>query len=148
MKDEDLFDSLVEKRLEKHEKEYAKEAEAKWGSTEAYKQSTQRTAKMSKDDMKKITKEQIDISNEVANCLREGIGPASSKVQSLVKRHYNWLKNFYEPNMQMYFGLANMYVEDPRFAKNYNDIEPGLAKYFSEAMKAFVEKIINKSKAA
>lgn len=139
MKDEDLFDSLIEKQLEKHEKEYAKEAKAKWGSTEAYKQSTQIVAKMSKDDMKKIMKEQIDISNEMASCLREGVGLTSSKVQCLVERHYNWLKNFYEPNAQMYVGLANIYVDDPRFAKNYNDIGPGLAKYFSEAMKVFVK---------
>ncbi len=137
MKDDELFDSLIEK----HEKEYAKEAEQKWGNTEAYKQSKDRVAKMSKDDMKKVLKEQTGISIEIANCMKGGMGVRNSKVQALVSRHYFWLKNFYEPNPQMYVGLANMYVDDPRFAKNYNDIEPGLAQYMSEAMKVFAESV-------
>ncbi len=33
-------------------------------------------------------------------------------------------------------GLARMYVDDPRFAATYDDIEPGLARYVSEAILA------------
>jgi len=33
-------------------------------------------------------------------------------------------------------GLADMYVADPRFAKAYDDVEPGLAGYLREAVLA------------
>jgi hypothetical protein len=132
-----MDDTQLNLILDIHENEYAKEAEDRWGNTEAYRESQKRVSKMSKDDMKKVLKEQSDISIELAKCMKDGLGIKSPRVQELIKRHYNWLKNFYEPNKEMYVGLANMYLDDPRFAKNYNDIEPGLAKYMSDAMKEF-----------
>lgn len=135
MKDDELFDSLIEK----HEKEYAKEAEQKWGSAEAYKQSKDRVAKMSKEDMKKVLEKQTEVANAIASCMKEGVGVSSGKVQSLVREHYNDLRAFYEPNKKMYLGLAQMYVDDPRFKKHYDDIEQGLAQYLSDSMKVFTK---------
>jgi hypothetical protein len=43
---------------------------------------------------------------------------------------------FYELSPQMHAGLARMYVDDPRFAATYDDVEPGLAQYVSEAILA------------
>ncbi len=134
MNDDQLFDSLIKK----HEKEYAKEAKDRWGSTEACKESQRRVSRMSKDELKKVLQKQGEISKEIAECMKEGLGVKSQKVQELVKRHYNWLKNFYDPSPEIYLGLAKMYVDDPRFKKNYEDIEAGLAQYLSNAMEEFV----------
>lgn len=35
-------------------------------------------------------------------------------------------------------GLAEMYVADPRFARNYESVRPGLAAYFRDAIVAAV----------
>lgn len=137
MKDEELFDAF----MDKHEKEYAKETEERWGNTLAYKQSKDRVSKMSKEELKSVLRKHGEIAQELAVCMKEGVGITSSKVQSLVKKHYDGLSSFYDPNPEIYLGLANVYVDDQRFAKNYEDIEPGLAKYFSDSMKVFVKNI-------
>jgi hypothetical protein len=36
----------------------------------------------------------------------------------------------------MHRGLAEMYVTDERFARNYDDVEPGLARYVHDAINA------------
>ncbi len=43
---------------------------------------------------------------------------------------------FYPCSTEMHVGLAEMYVADPRFARNYDDVEPGLAKYVHDAIVA------------
>jgi len=53
MDDDALFDAF----WEKHEKEYAPEAEQRWGHTDAYKQSKERTKHLTKDDYKRMAED-------------------------------------------------------------------------------------------
>ena len=43
---------------------------------------------------------------------------------------------FYDVTPEVHQGLAEMYVADPRFAKTYDDVAPGLAAYVSAAILA------------
>lgn len=118
---------------------YVEEARQKWGNTEAYKQSTERVRKMGKDGLNKVLKEAGKLTKDIAEYMKDGEKPASEKVQKLISRHYDGLRAFYEPNPELYRGLANMYVDDPRFKANYEKVAWGLAEYMQEAMLYYVK---------
>ena len=43
---------------------------------------------------------------------------------------------FYDCPHEIHAGLAEMYVEDPRFTAHYEKIAPGLAQFLHEAIHA------------
>ena len=119
---------------------YTKEAKQKWGHTKAFKQSEERVKKLGKAGMKKVMEESEKLTQEIATCLKNWDDPKAEKVQKLITKHYESLKAFYEPNLKMYEGLANMYIEDERFKTNYEKVAPGLAQYMHDAMIYFIQK--------
>lgn len=127
MKDEELYKSFV-----RNGKKYADEAKSRWGNTEMYEESVKRVAKMSKNEMIKIQKDGDLLMKEIVQNMSKG--PASIEIQKLISRHYNGLRAFYEPNLKMYRGLADMYVSDPRFISYYEKYAPGLAVFMQDAM--------------
>jgi len=133
MNDQDLYGSFSEAEME----QYAEEAKARWGHTEAYKESQKRFEKMSKDDLANIQKEGDALMKELVAHMNEGAG--SNKIQELIGKHFNNLRHFYEPSLEMYRGLANMYVEDKRFAAYYEKYAKGLAEFMREAMIAYCD---------
>lgn len=131
----------VQKVLEKimnmlTENEYAKEAEEKWGNTDAYAQSAERVKKMSKEEMNKIKLEGEELLRQIASFMDRGV--ESEEVQVLIKKHYENLNHFYTPTFEMYAGLADMYVDDDRFNAYFEKFRPGLAVFMRDAMKVFV----------
>jgi hypothetical protein len=116
---------------------YAEEAKQRWGNTEAYKQSTARVAKMSKEDIAKIQAESDALMKEIAATVAKG--PKSPEIQKLIAQHYANLRHFYEPNLEMYRGLGQMYVDDPRFAKYFNKYASGLARFMTDAIATFCD---------
>jgi DNA-binding transcriptional MerR regulator len=131
MKDEKLYDGFSKEKIEK----YAEEAKERWGHTEAYKQSQERAKKMSKGDMARIQKESDALMKEIAAVINKK--PSDTTVQKLIDRHYNNLRNFYEPNLEMYRGLGNMYVDDSRFTAYFEKYAKGLAIFMRDAINAY-----------
>lgn len=115
--------------------EYQQEAKQRWGNSEAYKQSTQRVKKMSQKDLERIKNESEIVTRSIADLMKLGV--SNPKVQTLIDQHYNGLKNFYEPNLELYQNLGEMYVDDPRFSAYYEKFAPGLAKFMRDAIKVF-----------
>lgn len=135
MNDEDLYGNFTKEEYEK----YTAEAKERWGHTDAWRESQERVRKMGKEGLKKALDEGGQVSIELAEAMKKGLDPKSTEVQEIIQRHYNWLKNFYEPGPEMYIGLANMYVEDERFTKNIDKTAPGLAAYMREGMIHFAK---------
>jgi hypothetical protein len=121
------------------ENPYADEAKARWGHTDAYKQSQERVKNMTKEQFAAIGAEGEDITTRVAALKAEGKTPSDPAVMAQIERHWTWLGHFYEPTVEMYRGLADMYVGDPRFAANYEKYGAGLAPYFRDAMHAYCD---------
>jgi len=131
MEDEELYGSFTKGEMEK----YAEEARRKWGDTEAYRQSRERIKKMGKNGLKQALEESGEIIREIV--LRMASGPTSAEVQRLIARHYDSLRHFYEPTLEIYRGLAEMYVADARFKAFYEKIAHGLARFMRDAMIAY-----------
>lgn len=122
--------------------EYRQEAKQRWADTEAYRQSKEKMKKMSPADLERIKQEGEALTQEIAQSMP--LGAASKAVQTLIARHYESLRQFYEPNPQMYRGLGQMYVDDPRFSAYYEKFAPGLATFLCDAINIFCDHLEKK----
>lgn len=134
MEDLELYGAFSKEEMEA----YAAEAKERWGKTNAYKQSQERVNKMGKEGLKKVLEESSKITLELAAHIDRD--PADKVVQAIVAKHYQWLHAFYDPDLEMYRNLGEMYSADSRFAANYEKVKPGLAKFFTEAIKVFCDR--------
>lgn len=138
MDDDALFDAF----WEKHEKEYAPEAEQRWGHTDAYKQSKERTKHLTKDDFKRMAKDADAFMKKLTALIESG--PDSDETQALIAQHYESLRTFYDPSPELYRGLAEMYVSDDRFRAYYDKYDPRMADFMKEAMIAYCDTLEGK----
>ena len=131
---EDIYKGFTPEQAEAYEKE----AKERWGSDKVA-ESKQRVIKMTKSEWEKVQKESIDINIELAKLMH--LSPQDEKVQALIKRHFNWIGNFYTVTPEIYRGLANMYIADERFKANYDKYAEGLAEFLSEGMIFFANRL-------
>ena len=113
------------------------EARERWGETEAYAESSRRTARYSKDDWKKMGEESKEINQRLADLFAEGTDPEAGASMDAAEQHRLHIdKWFYPCSYEMHAGLGEMYIADPRFTKFWDDIQPGLAPFLRDAFLA------------
>jgi hypothetical protein len=129
--------------------DYAQEAEQRWGQTEAWKQSQGRTSTYTKADWGEV-KSEMDANNAAfASAQADGEPPTSERAMDAAEQHRLHIHNrFYDLTPEFHRNLGDMYLADPRFTKNYEDIAPGLAKYVRDAIHANADRSATGSQAA
>lgn len=133
MEDKELYGTLSKEEMGA----YAAEAKQRWGHTDAWRQSQERTAKFTAQDWADM-KKSVDVFMQAL--VRDmGKGATSPEMQARIAEHYNSLRTFYEPNLEMYRGLAEMYIADPRFTAFYEKYAVGLAEVVHDAMIYYVD---------
>ncbi len=116
-------------------KDYEDEARERWRGTDAYAESARRTTAYGKADWRRIKAESDEITAAFGTALDQGLDPASESVQAIVERHWQHLSLwFYTPTPEMYAGLGDLYVNDPRFTANIDKGHAGLASFQRRAM--------------
>ncbi len=55
-------------------------------------------------------------------------------------KHHKGIEVFYDCSYEMYRGLGDMYVADPRFSAYYDKFRPGLAKWMQKAINYYCDK--------
>ena len=133
LSDEELYEGFAKDEVES----IKREAEERWGATEAYAESRRRTTRMSGEDWARVKAEGAAVDEEAARAMREGAEPGSPRVRAVMARKLEHLRSFYEPSMEMFGGLGRLYEEDERFRRHYEDIAPGLASFMRKAMESF-----------
>ena len=122
--------------IENAKEQYAKEVEARWGATDAYKQNKEKIAHFKKDDWKRVTEEMDDLLKKFANHINEN--PSSAAVQELVGEWKQYITdNYYDCTNEILSGLGKMYVLDERFTKNMDKFKTGTTKLISEAIEIY-----------
>jgi DNA-binding transcriptional MerR regulator len=117
--------------------EHAEEARRRWGGSDAYEESHRRVSTYTKDDWLQIRREGDEVPLAFATAMRAGLPPDSPEAAAAaVAQREHISRWFYEVTPEVHQGLAEMYVADERFAGNYDDVEPGLAQYVSDAILA------------
>lgn len=117
--------------------DHAAEVEERWGDTDAYRHSTQRTANHTKADWKRIKEEAGEIDRAFAGLRNDGIPADSDAAMEVAERHRRHIQDwFYDCGYEMHAGLGEMYVTDPRFTAKFDATAPGLAAYVGDAIAA------------
>ncbi|MCD2185729.1 MerR family transcriptional regulator [Actinomycetospora soli] len=118
--------------------EYQAEAQERWGDTEQWRQSQERTARYTKEDWVAIKAETDEINAAFVAAKRSGAAPDSEPARAAAEAHGRQIhERFYDLSPEMHRNLACLYVQDERFARTYDDLEPGLAQYVHDAIQAY-----------
>jgi MerR family transcriptional regulator, thiopeptide resistance regulator len=121
--------------------QYADEARERWGETDAYRTSQRRAASYGKDDWVRIKDEAEAILGRFVAAQAAGLPPDGPEAMDAARDHRAHITRwFYECTPQIHSGLAQMYVEDERFTRHYEDRAPGLARYVHDAIVADTER--------
>lgn len=117
--------------------QFEAEVQERWGGTEAYKESSRRTKKYSKDDMAKIKAESDGIEAGLAAAMADGDAADGERAMDLAEAARLHIDRWFYPcDTAMHAGLAEMYTADERFKAHYDERAEGLAEYTAAAIKA------------
>ena len=113
------------------------EVRTRWGGTEAYAQSAERMKHYTDADWRTIKAEAADIWAAAAEAMRSSAAPASNAAADIVERHrLHICRWFYDLPPAMHAELADMWVNDARFAANIDKYGDGLTAWLVPAVKA------------
>jgi MerR family transcriptional regulator, thiopeptide resistance regulator len=117
--------------------DYAEEAGQRWGDTDAYRESQRRAARYTKEDWLRNKSENEDWGRRLVAVMESGAPADGPEARALAEEHRQLISRwFYECSYEIHTGLADMYVNDPRFTAYYENIKPGMARYLNEAIHA------------
>lgn len=114
---------------------YKGEVLKKYGKSREYKEFKEKN--YSNKDLNQFDKESKEIFINLASYMP--LGFKDEKVVTLIKEWQNYITtNFYTCTDEILLSLANIYVDDNRFKKNFDKIKPGLAKFFSDSIRYYL----------
>ncbi|MFF5171567.1 MerR family transcriptional regulator [Micromonospora sp. NPDC000089] len=117
--------------------EHAEEAQQRWGETDAYRESSRRVARYTKEDWLRHRAENEDWQRRFVLAMDSGAPADSAEAMALAEEHRQFIcRWFYDLPYEMHTGLADMYLADERFTATYEAIHPGMAAYLAEAIHA------------
>ena len=112
------------------------EAEERWGETDAWRQSRERTKNYSKADWEEVKAESDRTHQAFTDAMDAGEPPTSDVAMGAAELHRASMQRFYDCSYDMHRNLADMYVSDPRFTATYDEIRPGMSHYVRDAIHA------------
>jgi DNA-binding transcriptional MerR regulator len=132
MTEKEYFEGFDETRYEDEVKE-------RWGSTPQYAESQRKWSSYSKEQKEAIKAEGGGISVRMVSTDPD-TPPDDPEVQAAIGDYHAYInKYFYTCDVEFIRGLADMWVQDPRFAVNYEGIREGGAKFVREAAHIFCD---------
>ena len=119
--------------------EHHREAEERWGETDAWRESAARTATYTRADWEEVKAETDELIAAFLDAFRTGLpadSPGAMDAAELHRQHID--RRFYTCSPQMHRALGDLYVSDPRYAATYEESTgaPGLASYVRDAIDA------------
>jgi DNA-binding transcriptional MerR regulator len=130
MRNEELFEGW-------NPGEHEEEAERRWGQSEEWKQSKQRTAGYTRADWVKIKAEAAQIYRQLAALMAAGMPATAIEAMDAAELHRQHISRwFYDCSRAVHRGLGELYVADPRFTANIDQVASGLSLYCCEAFRA------------
>ncbi|MCR6545886.1 MerR family transcriptional regulator [Dehalobacterium formicoaceticum] len=133
MSDKEKFEGFKRKLIEENEAKYGEEIRERYG---------EKTVEESNRKLMNMTKEQYDeftrLGEEVLDTLCEAFktgDPAGELAQKTADLHRQWLAYSWPSySKENHGGLAQMYVDDPRFTAYYDERQPGAAEFLRDAV--------------
>ncbi|MFF5502521.1 MerR family transcriptional regulator [Streptomyces roseolus] len=129
---EEVFDGFDHTR-------YEAEVTERWGR-DAYERGDRWWRSLSDAEKKEFMETQAAIARDFGAAAAAGLAADSDEVQALARRQYLWLSGTTTPTKEYLIGLGRMYVDDPRFAKNYDRHGEGTAVLVRDALTVWAER--------
>jgi len=137
MTSEEMFEVFQDFNPRDHEEE----VEERWGGTEEYRQSKERTTRYTKQDWLKIKEEGGQIYNRLLALMEAGTPPSATEAMDAAEAHRQHISRwFYDCSRAIHRGLGQGYVDDRRFTAFFDKIKPGLAQYCCDSFRANSER--------
>lgn len=125
--------------IEKVRAQYAEEVKARWGNTDAYRQSARREEKSTKEDWTRIQAGLDALMQEFAAA--RDLDADDVCVQALVGRWQQYItEHFYACTNEILAGLGQLYAADQRFRANIDRHGEGTAELMSRAVAVYCAK--------
>ncbi|MFC7370217.1 MerR family transcriptional regulator [Fictibacillus iocasae] len=141
MKEKEMFDSFSMEDIRKHEEKYKEEVRKKYDKT-IVAESEKKTQQYSKEDWARIQAKSDEIYRTLAS--RMDHGPDDEVVQQVIAKWRQLITDhFYECTLDIFRGLGDLYVDDPRFTKNIDKHKKGLAAFMRDAMHIYCDRQSN-----
>ena len=132
MSDKDYFEGFDESK-------YEEEARQRWGESEMYAQSQKRWKNYSAEKKEAIRKQGGEITMRMVGT-DPALKPDDPGVQAAVGEYFSYMnENFYTCEPEFLRNLVDMWVEDPRFAVNYERIREGGAEFVRRAVHVWAD---------
>lgn len=130
------FKEFDNTEIENTKKKYASEAKERWGSTDAYKEYSDKTGKYGKEQWNNVYDQLRSIIHEFADIRDQK--PDSPDAERLVMKWQKYISDtMYECTNEILAGLGQMYVKDERFKKNIDSFGEGTAEFMSMAIEKY-----------
>ena len=132
MTDEEYFEGF-------DESQYEEEARERWGGSPMYAESQAKWSSYSLEQKEAIKAEGGRLSIQMVS-ENPDAAPDDPDVQAAIGEYHAYLnKYFYPCDINFLRGLADMWVQDPRFAINYERIRDGGAVFVKDAVYFFCD---------
>jgi len=118
--------------------QYEPEARVRWGD-DAVRLSNEAWKALGSEGRRAHLAEHVAIASGLGELKSAGASLADDAVQALVARHHAWVSVFWTPDAASYRSLGDMYVQDPRFAANYDKHADGLAVFLRDAIRIYAD---------
>jgi DNA-binding transcriptional MerR regulator len=133
MKENNLFEGFDETK-------YEDEARQRWGHTTQYAESQRKWASYSKDQKQAMKQEGSHFAERIVTS-NPNAKTDDPNVQAAVSEYFAFInKYFYTCDVEFMRNLSDMWVQDPRFASNYERIREGGAMFAKEAVHIFCDR--------
>jgi DNA-binding transcriptional MerR regulator len=136
MADKEKFEGFKQQLIDENEEKYGAEIREKYGE-DAINRSNQKVKGMSKEQYAEVEKLSAEVNETLKAAFEQG-DPSGELAQKACELHKRWLCYFWDSySKEAHKGLAQMYVDDPRFTEYYDKIAPGCAPFLRDAINIF-----------
>ena len=87
----------------------------------------------SKEENQKFTQVFGELTQKFAEKMKAEVVASDTEVQELVKRHYEFCLQFWQPTKEAYKSLAMSYILPSPYRDAYEEVAAGLGKYHYDA---------------
>lgn len=133
MQDREKFEGFLQKLLDDNERRYGKEIRAKYGE-ERVDRSNAKVLEMSPEKYAEAEKLTFKLNETLRAAFEQG-DPSSELARKACELHKKWLCFYWDDySKEAHIGVAQSYVDDPRFTAYYDKIAPGCAAFLRDAV--------------
>ena len=136
MSDTEKFEGFKQKLIDENEQQHGNEIRTKYGDG-AVDRSNTKVKGMTKEQYADVERLSSELNDTIKAAFEQG-DPQSELARKMCELHKNWLCFFWdEYSKEAHMGVAQMYVDDPRFTAYYDKIAPGCAVFLRDAVEFY-----------